>query len=73
MYLSPIFYPVSIMPEQYRPFMQLSPLTTTVEQVRAVMMWGKVLDWQAWGISMGWACSLHGWGLRGSRRLAGVR
>ncbi|HDS0925186.1 TPA: ABC transporter permease [Stenotrophomonas maltophilia] len=53
MYLSPIFYPVSIMPEQYRPFMQLSPLTTTVEQVRAVMMWGKVLDWQAWGISMG--------------------
>ncbi|MFL9583176.1 ABC transporter permease [Stenotrophomonas sp. AB1(2024)] len=52
MYLSPIFYPVSIMPEQYRPFMRLSPLTTTVEQVRDVLMWGKVLNWQAWGISM---------------------
>ena len=52
MYLSPIFYPVSIMPEQYRPLMQLSPLTTTVEQVRDVMMWGNLLDWQAWGISM---------------------
>lgn len=52
MYLSPIFYPVSLMPEQYRPFMQLSPLTATVEQVRSVMMFGQGLDWARWGISM---------------------
>lgn len=52
MYLSPIFYPVSLMPEQYQPFMQLSPLTATVEQVRAVMMWGQGIDWARWGLSM---------------------
>lgn len=52
MYLSPIFYPISILPEEYRIFMKLSPLTSTVEQVRNVMMWGKGLDWQAWSISM---------------------
>ncbi|MFT3761090.1 MAG: ABC transporter permease [Pseudoxanthomonas sp.] len=52
MYLSPIFYPVSLMPEQYRPFMQLSPLTSTVERVRAVMMMGQGIDWVRWGMSM---------------------
>lgn len=52
MYLSPIFYPVSMMPEQYRVFMGLSPLTQTVEQARDVMMWGKGLNWSSWCISM---------------------
>lgn len=52
MYLSPIFYPVSMMPEQYRPFMSISPLTSTVEQARDVLMWGKGLDWSSWSISM---------------------
>lgn len=52
MYLSPIFYPVSLMPEQYRPFMNLSPLTPTVEQARNVLMWGKGLGWSSWSISM---------------------
>ncbi len=51
MYLSPIFYPVSIMPEQYRPFMNISPLTATVEQARDVLMWGKGLG-MSWVISM---------------------
>lgn len=52
MFLSPIFYPISAMPEQYRPLMRLSPLTSTVEQVRGVMMWGRGLDWSQWGGSM---------------------
>lgn len=52
MYMSPIFYPVSIMPEQYRPLMSISPLTSTVEQARDVLMWGKGLDWSLWAISM---------------------
>lgn len=51
MYLSPIFYPVSVMPEQYRPFMNISPLTATVEQARDVLMWGKGLG-LSWIISM---------------------
>lgn len=52
MYLSPIFYPVSVMPEQYRHLMNISPLTSTVEQVRDVLMWGRGLDEVSWSISM---------------------
>jgi len=48
MFMSPVFYPISALPERYRPFMQVSPLTLVVEQARAVMMWGKNLDWSAW-------------------------
>lgn len=58
MYLSPIFYPVSIMPEQYRVFMKLSPLTSAVEQVRDVLMWGKALDWASWSLSMAVAIAI---------------
>lgn len=48
MFLSPIFYPTIALPEQYRPFMQISPLTLVVEQTRDVMIWGKGLDWNIW-------------------------
>jgi lipopolysaccharide transport system permease protein len=34
MYLSPIFYPVSMLPESYQVFMKLSPLTFIVESTR---------------------------------------
>nr|WP_272763359.1 ABC transporter permease [Luteimonas sp. BLCC-B24]MDC7807935.1 ABC transporter permease [Luteimonas sp. BLCC-B24] len=53
LYLSPIFYPISVMPEQYQAVMRVSPLTSTVEQMRGLMMWGHGFDWRAWGISMG--------------------
>ncbi|WP_228076588.1 ABC transporter permease [Novilysobacter ciconiae] len=52
LYLSPIFYPVSVMPEQYRSIMKMSPLTSTVEQMRGLMMWGHSFDWGLWAISM---------------------
>lgn len=40
MFLSPIFYPVVSLPESYRPFMLISPLTFVIEQARDVMIWG---------------------------------
>ena len=52
MFLSPIFYPIVALPEEYRSFMHISPLTLVVEQVRDVMMWGKGLNIEAWGISL---------------------
>ena len=48
MFLSPIFYPIVALPEQYRPFMQISPLTFVVEQARDVMIWGNTMDWRLW-------------------------
>ncbi|AKH38053.1 MULTISPECIES: ABC transporter permease [Nitrosomonas] len=52
MFLSPIFYPIAALPEEYHLFMQISPLTFTVEQARDVMIWGKGLDWGAWAMYM---------------------
>jgi len=49
MYLSPIFYPITALPEQFRQFMLLSPLTNVIEQARSVMIWHQSLDWLAWG------------------------
>lgn len=42
MFLSPIFYPASALPEQYRHLLLLNPLTPAIEQARDVLFWGKV-------------------------------
>jgi lipopolysaccharide transport system permease protein len=42
MFLSPIFYPASALPENIGKFLIFNPLTTIVEQVRDVMYWGKI-------------------------------
>ena len=56
MYLSPIFYPVSLIPEAYQKYMYLSPLTYVVEQSRDVMMWGNGINWYAWSLYTGLSC-----------------
>lgn len=48
LFLSPIFYPIVAIPEEYRSFIQASPLTLVVEQARDIMIWHKSLDWSAW-------------------------
>lgn len=48
MFLSPIFYPIIALPEEYRPFMQASPLTFVIEQARDTMIWGKSISWNTW-------------------------
>jgi len=52
MYMTPIFYPVSILPVEYQSWMSLNPLTNSIEQVRNVMMWGRGLDWSSWMLEM---------------------
>jgi lipopolysaccharide transport system permease protein len=44
MFLSPIFYPASALPEKYRHLLLLNPLTPAIEQARDVLFWGKVPD-----------------------------
>jgi lipopolysaccharide transport system permease protein len=46
MFLSSIFYPVSALPEQYRPWVMLSPITVAVEQFREVVFFGALPDWR---------------------------
>jgi len=42
MFLSPIFFPTSALPESVRPLLLLNPLAHFIEQTRDVMYWGKV-------------------------------
>ncbi len=44
LFLSPIFYPASALPEAYRRLLLLNPLTPAIEQVREVLFWGHVPD-----------------------------
>jgi len=45
MFLSPIFYPASRLPEPYRTLIYINPLTFIIEQARDVLMWGKLPNW----------------------------
>jgi lipopolysaccharide transport system permease protein len=47
LFLSPIFYPVTALPEHLRPFLYLNPLTFIIEQVRTVLVWGTLPAWFA--------------------------
>jgi len=46
MFLAPVFYPVSALPEQYRPWIMANPLTFIIEQTRAVVLAGHFPDWR---------------------------
>ncbi|NKI24250.1 ABC transporter permease [Paenibacillus dendritiformis] len=42
MYMTPIFYPASIIPEKYMPIIKLNPLFSVVEMFRDVVMYGQL-------------------------------
>ena len=56
MFLSPIFYPASSLPEAYRHVLYMNPLTPVIEQTRAVMYWGQYPDFKLlaiyWGVTL---------------------
>ena len=49
LFLSPVFYPVSALPEAYRPLIYLNPLTFMIEQARGILLWGTMPDWSGLG------------------------
>lgn len=50
MFLSPVFYPATSLPEAVRPWLMLNPLTFIIEQAREVMIWGRLPDFLGLGI-----------------------
>jgi lipopolysaccharide transport system permease protein len=46
LFVSPVFFPVSAVPEQLRVWLHLNPLTFFIEQTREVLIWGHLPDWQ---------------------------
>lgn len=45
MFLAPVFYPVTALPEEFRPWLFLNPLTLAIEQAREVLIWGRIPAW----------------------------
>lgn len=48
MFLSPIFYPVTAIPIEYRPYLYLNPLTTAIEQSREILFFGHLINWSTY-------------------------
>lgn len=50
MFLSPVFYPMTAVPDQYIPFIMANPLTFIIQQAREVLIWGHLPNWMGLGI-----------------------
>ncbi|MDT8363723.1 MAG: ABC transporter permease [Nitrosomonas sp.] len=50
LFLAPVFYPVTALPAEFRPWLMANPLTFIIEQTRAVLIWGHLPDWVGLGI-----------------------
>jgi lipopolysaccharide transport system permease protein len=50
LFLSPVFYPVSALPEEYQGLILANPLTFIIEQARAVLIFGELPDLTGLGI-----------------------
>ena len=44
LFLSPVFFPVSVLPDMLQPFIYLNPTSFIVEQVRAILLYGQIPD-----------------------------
>lgn len=60
MFLAPILYPKEFIPEPYRDWMYLNPLTVIVEASQDVLVWGRPPSWIHLGLYTALAC-LFAW------------
>lgn len=59
MYLSPVFFPLTAVPEDFRSACEANPMTYIIENFRNVVLYGKSLDWQFFGISCAVAIGIY--------------
>lgn len=61
LFVSPVFYPVTALPEVFRPWLMANPLTFIIEQAREVLIWGHLPNWMGLGgytlvaVAIAWA------------------
>lgn len=48
LFMSPVFFPLSAVPEQFQAVLALNPLAYVIEQSREVVLWGRLPDWNVW-------------------------
>lgn len=45
MFMSPVFYPIDMVPEPYRQLLSWGPLAQPMEQLKDLLFWGRQPDW----------------------------
>ncbi|MBL8644798.1 MAG: ABC transporter permease [Rhodospirillaceae bacterium] len=50
LFLTPIFYPIELLPPDFQTWLMLNPLTHIVGWVRDVLIWGRLPDWTVFGL-----------------------
>ena len=50
LFLAPIFYPITALPEEIRPWIMANPLTFIIEEARGVVILGRMPEWSGLGI-----------------------
>lgn len=53
LFLAPVFYPLSAVPDGLQSLLLANPLSFVIEQFRAVAMLGSTPDWLGWGVYSG--------------------
>lgn len=53
LFISPVFYPLSALPEKYQFWVKFNPLAFIIEEARNSLVFGEVPNWLDWGIYMG--------------------
>lgn len=52
LFLSPVLYPVAALPEVYKPWLNLNPLTYIIEESRSVLLFGHLPQWGSLGVAV---------------------
>jgi lipopolysaccharide transport system permease protein len=52
LFITPVFYPITAVPERFRFYLYLNPLTFVVEQAREVMLFGRLPNWTMLAVYM---------------------
>jgi lipopolysaccharide transport system permease protein len=61
LFISPVFFPVAAVPQEFQTWLKLNPLTFVIEAGRNVLIFGHTFDFIAWtwyalgGLSLAWA------------------
>lgn len=75
-FATPIFYPISNVPKDYRPILEANPFTPLVEMSRRTLLWGQTPDWGTLGLlTLGGAVAMqaaYAWFMRAKRGFADV-
>lgn len=58
MYLMPVLYPTSIFPERWRHLMEANPMSVFIEQMRGLIIFGKLPDWGQLGVASLWSAGV---------------